>query len=266
MRAALALAAPAALMAFAQPAAAEAIAIPFAPPIDRAFTYRIEQHRPIDGKSARFASVRDLRFAREGDAYVLIATLRAIDSDAAEHRAAPYRAAMGPLIGVELRFRMSAQGRIVDLDDAEGVWAKVRAGVDSMLMSFPPDSDRHRAAKNVQALFAALAPEARLALLAGEFQPLFLFAGVSVEDGAGRQLRTQAGSPLGRPVPVEGAVRLADRHGDTLDIAEDLRGEGVTVAIRYRLSRTSGLVEKQTRDLGVGGAKLTEYRTLTPVQ
>ncbi|MGB3928524.1 MAG: hypothetical protein WBL20_06140, partial [Sphingobium sp.] len=112
--------------------------------------------------------------------------------------------------------------------------------------------------------FAALAPEARLALLAGEFQPLFLFAGVSVEDGAGRQLRTQAGSPLGRPVPVEGAVRLAGRNGEVLDLAEDLQGEGVTVAIRYRLSRTSGLVESQTRNLSVGGDTLTEHRTLMP--
>lgn len=266
MRAALAFAAPAILISIASPAAAESLAIPFAPPIDRALTYRIEQHRPVDGKSARFASVRDLRFAREGDGYVLIATLRTIDSDAAENRAAPYRAAMGPLIGLELRFRMDAQGRIVDLDNAEAVWTKVRAGVDSMLAGFPPDSDRYRAATNVQALFAALAPEARLALLAGEFQPLFLFAGVTVEDGAGRQLRTQAGSPLGRPVPVEGAVRLEAQNGDALDLAEDLKGEGVTVAIRYRLSRASGLVENQTRNLTVGGDTLTENRTLTPAR
>lgn len=265
MRAALALVAPVILLPLAPLAAAETLVIPFAPPVDRAFTYRIEQHRPVDGKSARFTSVRDLRFVRVDNGYLLIATLRAIDSDAAEGRAAPYRAAMAPLIGLELRLHMDAQGRIVGLDDAEGIWAKVREGVDTMLAGFPPDSDRHRAARNVQALFAALAPQARLALLAGEFQPIFLFAGVTVEDGAGRQLRTQAGSPLGRPVLVEGAVRLTERHGDALDLAEDLKGEGVTVAIRYRLSRMSGLVESQTRRLKVGDVTLTEYRTLAPI-
>lgn len=266
MRAALALAAPVILIAFAQPGVAETITIPFAPPVDRAFTYLIEQHRPVDGKSARFTSVRNLRFTRAGEGYTLIATLREIDSDAAEHRAAPYRAAMGPLIGLELHFRLDDRGRIVSLDDAEAVWAKVRNGVDAMLAGFPPDSDRYRAAKNVQALFAALSPESRLALLAGEFQPLFLFAGVTVEDGAGRQLRTQAGSPLGRPVPVEGAVRLVERHGGAFGLAEELKGEGVTVAIRYRVSRASGLVESQTRHLTVGGDTLTERRTLTPAR
>lgn len=59
-------------------AQAEAIAIPFAPPVDRNLTYRIEQHRPVEGKVSRFTATRDLRFDKVADGYILHATLRKI--------------------------------------------------------------------------------------------------------------------------------------------------------------------------------------------
>ncbi|MDO7834295.1 hypothetical protein Q4610_04480 [Sphingobium sp. HBC34] len=251
------------LLALAQPALAERISIPFAPPINRDFVYRIEQYRPVAGKVSLFSATRALRFERTGDGYILVATLRAIDSDAPAAGVEPYRAALGPLVGIEMRFRLDGRGRIVALDDLDAVWVRVRAGVDAMLASFAPDSDRYRAAQKVQTLFAGLSPNGRLALLAGELQPLFLFAGSQVEDGAGRGLRTMAGSPLGRPMPVEGALTVAGKGADALDMEEKLAGEGVQVAIRYHLSRATGLVESQQRSLAVGAQALTEKRSLT---
>ncbi|QGP81333.1 hypothetical protein GL174_17885 [Sphingobium sp. CAP-1] len=265
MRRAIGHAATVALVAFAQPALAESIAIPFAPPVGRTLRYHIEQHRPVGDRISSFSATRDLRFEKAGDGYVLAATLRAIDSDAPASGAESYRAALGPLVGIEMRFRLDGHGRIVAVDDRDAVWAKVLAGVDTMLAGFAPDSERHRAAQRVQALFASLSPEGRLALLAGEFQPLFLFSGSSVEDGAGRGLRTMAGSPLGRPVPVEGTLTVAAQAGDGLDLDEKLAGDGVQVTIRYHLSRVTGLVESQARNLAVGTQALTESRSLTPV-
>lgn len=255
-----------ALLAIAQPALAESIAIPFAPPTDRPLVYRIEQQRPVAGKASRFSATRDLRFEKVAEGYRLVATLRAIDSDAPAAGAEPYRAALGPLLGIAMRFRLDGHGRIVALEDMDAVWTRVQAGVDAMLASFAADSDRHRAAQKVQALFASLSPEGRLALLAGEFQPLFLFAGSQVDDGAGRGLRTMAGSPLGRPVPVEGTLTVAGTGADALDMEEKLAGEGVQVAIRYHLSRTTGLVESQQRSLAVRSEALTETRSLTPAR
>ncbi|WP_088183099.1 hypothetical protein [Sphingobium sp. Z007] len=253
------------LIVFSQPAVAQGIAIPFAPPTDRALVYRIEQHRPVEGTTRQFSATRDLRFERAGDGYILQATLRDIDSDAPAAGAEPYRAALTPLVGVVLRFQLDGQGRIVGLDDIDAVWGKVQAGIDAMLAQFAPDTPRHKAAANVKALFASLSPDGRLALLAGEVQPLFLFASSSVEGGEGRGLRTVAGSPLGRPVPVEGTLRVVGQPADALDLEEKLAGEGVQVGIQYRLSRTSGLVEKQDRSLAVGSLALTESRTLKPV-
>jgi hypothetical protein len=251
-----------ALIAFAQPTLAETIAIPFAPPVDRSLLYKIEQHRPIVGKVSAFASTRTLRFERAGEGYALTVALQAIDTDAPASGAAPYRAALEPLVGIVMRFRLDTHGKIVALDDQDAVWAKVQAAVDRIATG--GDKDRQRAAQNVQALFASLPPEGRLSLLAGELQPLFLFAGGDVAGGAGRGVRSVAGSPLVRPVPVEGALTVSRQDGDAVNLDEKLAGEGVQVSIRYRLSRVTGLVEHQERSLIAGGQPLVESRSLTP--
>ncbi|WP_311268552.1 hypothetical protein [Sphingobium sp. WCS2017Hpa-17] len=250
--------------ALAQPVAAQTIAIPFAPPIDRALTYRIEQHRPVAGKVSAFTATRELRFERAGEGYALTVTLRAIDTDAAASGAQPYRSALGPLVGIPMRFRLDGQGKVVALDDEDAIWTKVRAGVDAVAAE--PGSERQQAAQKVRALFDGLSVEGRLSLLSGELRPLFLFAGSDVAGGAGRGLRSVAGSPLVRPVPVEGTLMLASQNGDMLDLDEKLAGDGVQVSIKYRLSRATGLVESQERSLIAGGQPLVESRTLTPAE
>jgi hypothetical protein len=245
---------------------AEAIAIPFAPPVDQRLTYQIDQHRPDEGKVSRFSATRDLRFEKVADGYILHATLRAIDSDAPPSGAEPYAAALTPLIGVEHHFRVDAAGQIVALDNMDAVWSAVQAGLAKMLTAFAPDTPRHKAVLSVQALLSGLSPDGRLALLAGELRPIFLFAGGAVEDGAGRGVRTVAGAPLGRPVPVEGVLRVTAQSDMALDLDEQLAGQGIVVGITYHLSRRSGLIEKQQRTLALGSRAVTEKRELTPTE
>lgn len=250
------------LAALIQPAAANTIPIPFAPPLGQRLSYRIEQERPAAGKPSRFVANRTIQFDRADAGYILTATLDSIDADAPPAGAEPYRAALGPLVGLQLRFRVDARGRIVGVDDLDRIWASVVAGLNSMKAAYPPDSDRGKAVQKVQALFDAMPPESRLALLAGEFQPLFLFAGGDVADGQGRGLKTVAGAPLARPVQVEGALTLAAQSADTLDLDETLAGDGVQVTVHYAVSRRTGLVERQTRSLTAGGRTLVETRSL----
>lgn len=246
------------------PAAAETIAIPFAPPLDRTLTYRIVQHRPVGGRPSSFSAVRTLRFERDGAGYVLHCTLKSVDSDAPEEGAASFRAAMTPLAGIAMDFRVDGDGKIVGLDDLDGIWQAVERGQKAMQDGLK-DGPRRKAATAVAALFASLSAEARLALLAGELQPLFLFAGSQVESGsAGRGVRTVAGSPLGRPVSVEGVLRMTGQDQDRIDLAENLTGANIMLSMRYRLSRSTGLVEGQDRALAVGDQSLTENRTLEP--
>ncbi|WP_336972687.1 hypothetical protein [Sphingobium aromaticiconvertens] len=264
MRACLALASALALL-LPSLAQAEEIRIGFAPPVDRDLAYHIEQQRPVAGQMARFTADRTLRFAKDGQGeggYTLNITLRAIDTDAAGDGGEPYRAAFSPLVGVGLHFRLDAMGRIIALDNMTDVWAKVEARLRAMTASNAEGSARHRAATNVLTLFGAQSDEGRLALLAGEIQPLLLFASSALNDQRPRTLRTTAGSPLGRPVPVEGTVALVERKGAVLELTEKLAGQGALVEVHYRLSQSSGLVEEQHRTLVMGTRSLTETRTV----
>lgn len=255
-----------ALAALAVPATAfaETVAIPFAPPLGKALHYRIDQQRALADRPVHFVTDRDVRFEKEGDVLLLVATLRRLDTDAPSAQAAPYRAALQPLTGVEMRFVLDPAGRIASLRDGDAVWAKVTGGLADMLRTLPEKSEDRAAALRVRALFDSLGAEGRIALLAGEYQPLFLFAGSGVEDGPGRGVRTVAGSPLARPVPVEGTLRVTGRAPDALDLEEKLAGQGVELGVRYRLSTVTGLVERQDRTLAAGPRTLTENRTLTP--
>ena len=246
-------------------AQAEEIHIGFAPPVDHDLAYHIEQLRPVAGQMTRFTADRMMRFAKAGQGeggYTLNVTLRAIDTDAAGDGGEPYRAALSPLVGVELHFRLNATGRIIALDNMADVWAKVEAGLRAMTAGNVEGSARHRAASNVLTLFGAQSNEGKLALLAGEIQPLLLFASSALDDQQPRTLRTTAGSPLGRPVPVEGKVALVGRKGAMLDLTEKLAGQGALVEVRYRLSQPSGLVAEQRRTLVMGTRSLTETRTV----
>lgn len=252
------------LCAATVPARAETISIGFAPPVDRDLLYHIEQVRPIAGQERRFVSERRLRFERAGEGYILHMTLTRIDSDAPPDMATAYMAALSPLLDVTHDFRVDRNGRITALDNLDAVWGKARVGLDRMAAREKPDSARGRAVRNVLALFDALSPDARIDLLAGEVRPMLLFASAVVEDGVGRGVSTVAGAPLGRPVPVKGSVAVVGRDGDALDIAENLAGEGVIVAMRYRVSARAGLIERQDRALKLGAVELRERRTMTP--
>jgi hypothetical protein len=244
------------------PALAEQVRIGFAPPVDRDLAYHMEQQRPVAGKIIRFTADRTLRFARAGEGYLLHVTLRAIDTDAAGDEGEPYRVALSPLVGVELRFRLDGAGHIVALDNMADVWPRIEARLRAMTAEDAVGTARYRAANTVLTLFEAQSEEGRLALLAGEIQPLLLFATSALDDEQPRPLRTTAGPPLGRPVPVEGTVALVGRSGGMLDLTENLAGEGARVEIRYRLSQPGGLVAEQHRTLVMGTRSLTEIRTL----
>ncbi len=248
----------------AQPASAQAIQIGFAPPVDRTYDYRIEQHRPVEGRVTRFTATRTIRFERAADGYALHMMLRTLDSDAPGEGAAAWRAALEPLVGIDLAFHLDGTGKIVALENSEAVAQAIEAALQKAIAAAAEGSPGQRGARNVLTLFSGLSPEGRQALLSGELQPMLLFANSSIDATAGKGLRTMAGAPLVRPVPVEGLLRVTAQTGDALTLEEKLAGEGTQVTILYHLSRASGLVETQERSLAAGALALTENRTLMP--
>lgn len=243
---------------------AGAVAIGFAPPLATSYLYRIEQKRVIEGRESRFVTERLLRFDKAPDGYWLSVTLRRVDTDAPPAGAEPFRAALLPLVGIQHRFLIDANGQVKSLEDDAAIAARAADALRQMLADFPQGGPRHRAASNILTLLSGLSAEGRLALLSGEVRPLFLFANNIVLGGEGRGLKSMAGSPLGRPVPVEGRVRRNAGQGDMLSLTEQLVGEGATVHVDYRVDRPSGLVMKQARTLSYRGLRMTETRLLTP--
>lgn len=257
-------------LVLAAPALAAPVTIGFAPPTGQDLLYRIETHRPVEGRDSLFRADRTLRFERAGEGYILHVTLRSLDSDAPGAGADAYRAALSPLIGVEHRFRMDALGKIVALDNVDEVRAAMEKALNAMAAKAPAakapaDSPRQRTVQNVLTLLGGMTPEGLLAVLSGEIQPLFLFADSDIDDAKPRGVRTMAGSPLVRAVPVEGNSTVTAHDGKSLTLEEDLAGGAVHAVMRYRLSADTGLIDRQERTLTAGGATLTESRTLTPV-
>lgn len=254
--------------ALVTPAAAQGragtVAIGFAPPLATSYLYRIEQKRLIEGRESRFVTERLLRFDKAPDGYWLSVTLRRVDTDAPAAGAEPFRAALLPLVGIQHRFLLDANGQVKSLEDDAAIVARAADSLRRMQADFPQGGPRHRAATNILTLLSGLSAEGRLALLSGEVRPLFLFANTIVLGGEGRGLKSMAGSPLGRPVPVEGRVLLSARQGDMLSLTEQLGGEGATVHVDYRVDRASGLVMEQARTLALEGLSLKETRLLTP--
>lgn len=246
--------------------AVQDIAIPFAPPTSATFTYSLEQQRDLHGVPCRFRATRSIRFDRADDGYVMTVTLDTVDADGPDAVTIPYRTALTPLIGVVTQFRMDADGRIESVNELDSIWHRLESGIAAMATTLPAGSDRQKAARSVQDLFARLSGQGRVALLAGDVQPILLFAGSSVRDGPARGLTTVAGSPLGRPVPVSGTLAVTGKEGADLMLEERLTGDGVAVAMNYRVSRTNGLVQWQRRSLTMGDRSLTEVRSLVPVK
>lgn len=244
----------------------QAVAIGFAPPLGAPYLYRIEQTRTVEGRESRFVSERLLRFEKAADGYTLFVTLQRVDTDAPPAAAEPFRAALLPLVGVEHRFHLDGGGEVKTLEDAATIRTRMADALRQMQAAFPKDSPRHRAATNILTLLSGLSAEGQLALLSGEVRPLFVFAHGIVLRGQGRGLKSMAGSPLGRPVPVEGRVTLTAQEGDMLSIDEQLAGEGATVRVQYQVDRANGLVVKQSRTLKLQERSQIERRTLEPSQ
>lgn len=251
-------------LAFASPALAAPVAIGFAPPVGQDLLYRIEQHRPVEGRDSLFRADRVLRFEKAEDGFILHVTLRSLDSDAPGAGADAYRAALSPLVGVEHRFRLDARGKIVALDNIDAVRATMEKALNAMVARAPEGSPGQRTARNVLTLLDGLTPEGRLALLAGEIQPLLLFVDSEVDDATPRGVRTMAGPPLGRAVAVAGNQAVTAHDGKRLTLQEDLQGESAHVVMRYAVSAQTGLVDAQERSLTLGAQTLTEKRSLTP--
>lgn len=211
-------------------------AIRFAPPLDRTLAYRVVQYVGTGKTQRRFESVRHLRFARDGGGYRLTVTLRDATGDAPAAAMARYRAALTPLIGVAQHMRVDGSGRIIAIDNMQDVWAAFLQGQQALLAA----SERNAATRIAIDHIASLDATDRLAVLAGDVQPLMLFA-------SGTALPSMR--------------KEKDSDPGTILFSEEVEANGV--AARYTVEQATGLVVSAERDVVQPSRTLHEGRILT---
>ncbi len=219
-------------------AQASPTAIRFAPPLDRTLAYRVVQYVGTGKTQRRFESVRHLRFAPDGGGYRLTVTLRDVTGEGPPPAMARYRAALAPLIGVTQQMRIDRNGRIIAIDNMPDVWAAFMQGQRALLAVSGGNAATRTAIDHIASLDAA----DRLAVLAGDVQPLMLFA-------SGTTLPTMRGGDEGDP--------------GTLLFSEQDEANGI--AARYTVQHSTGLVLSAERDVRQPARTLREKRLLAPL-
>lgn len=214
-------------------------AIRFAPPLDRTLAYRVVQYVGTGKTQRRFESVRHLRFAPYEGGYRLTVTLRDVTGEGPPTAMARYRAALTPLIGVAQHMRVDRNGRIIAIDNMPDVWAAFMQGQQALLAA----SERNAATRTAVDHIASLDAADRLAVLAGDVQPLMLFA-------SGTALPSMR--------------KKKDSDPGTILFSEEVEANGV--AARYTVEQATGLVVSAERDVVQPSRTLHEKRLLTPLE
>ena len=213
-------------------------AIRFAPPLDRTLAYRVVQYVGTGKTQRRFESVRHLRFAPDGGGYRLTVTLRDVTGEGPPPAVARYRAALAPLIGVTQHMRIDRNGRIIAIDNMPDVWAAFMQGQQALLALLGQDAATRAAIDYI----GGLDERERVAVLAGDVQPLMLFAS-------------------GTPLPT---MRVED-DSDAANILFKEEDQDNGIVAHYTVMRATGLVYAAQRLIDRPPQKVRETRLLSGV-
>lgn len=210
-------------------AAVAAVAIAFAPPLDHALRYRTIETRPSATGAPTHDSIdQDVRFARDGDGYLLTLTAVAYSTDAAARRALD--AAIAPTIGVPLRLRLDRDGIATSVADGAANWAAVIAGMRAAAaLSGDP---RRREAVEAFASISAAEREAQLLQAAADILPA---AGARIAHRHDDQVRKQ---PDGSELLIEENIEVSPASGLIVSRRRVLRGRADASATAVPLGET----------------------------
>ncbi|NJC33951.1 hypothetical protein GGR88_001425 [Sphingomonas jejuensis] len=251
-------------------AVAQIVTLPFAPPLDRPV---IEDNVVIrelaDGKPGRFVVVREYRFERDGDGYLVVMRATGIDSDVTGPARTGFEVGSRPMINLPLRIRLDAQGRVVGVENTEEYWAAftegqmaLRADLEGRPALTP--IDRRIIAAVVDGLLAVPADQ-RAARLASDVGELAALGGRTVSTEVPIAFEA-AGNRAGGSMVVTGI----DEAAVTLELTASSGATPLEAQVdteeRIVVDRSSGLVvsrsRRRTTTQGDSVIATTESRTL----
>lgn len=228
----------------------------FAPPDGVVLHCTLDDTRSVAGEARRFGLRRRVVFRRAGDGWTAEVVLVEIRTDRDDPVARRYRAGVGGLSGVTLRYRITADGRVTGLDDEAAVWAAWRRGITGMVGA------KGRAADPL----AVMSAGQRRALMHSMIAPVLGMADLTLATG---ESRVRVPADDGRAA-LDGVRVVRDGvPGRRMVATHAASADGSVVIDRERVIDTAtGLVlrESEVRRMTIGDAVETvrSNMALTP--
>lgn len=223
----------------ATPVAAPAL---FAPPIDRPMVYRVTTRRLArDGSMASYTLVYDLQWSRVGRGVQLVATLRAIESDAAPDVARAVTGMLRPLVDQPMTYLIAPDGSRITLVDPDALWPRVLGRVQDMGAAATRSE-----ANQMAGLLAALPPAEREKLATADVRALVAAANPAIEDGAA--------------VTQQGNVRTATKFEKAVIEVGAGAKRPIETDVAWTIDTATGLVTSERRRTWIAAAEPGERR------
>ncbi|MEP9402263.1 hypothetical protein [Sphingomonas sp. VNH70] len=245
------------------------VASGFAPVPDTPYRYRIEQERDEAGVTRRYVTERTIRFARGTDGYVAEMTITAVDGSLSSGAGAMFERAFAGLRGVPMRYRLSAAGAVIAVEDRAMLWQRL---IDGVIATAGSDPERQATVRRLTAPLAAM-PEAQQVAMLGSMLATVLAPDV-VRGGtmAERAIRQEGIGPQGIGTALSGTERVFAQGALLVDerrlagpvaLPGGAKGERVSELTRS-VDPATGLIVAQQEAIRLTGPSATS-RTVTRI-
>lgn len=239
----------------------------FAPALDTAYRYHIEQQRDEAGVVRRYTTDRTIRFRRMADGLVAEMVIDTVDGGLSDGPGAMFERAFATLRGRPIRYILSERGEVTGVIDRAGVWSAL---VDAVAAQAGSDPSRAAMLERLTAPLRAMPERQQVAMLGSMLTnllaPDIVRRGVQPE----RPIRRPGAPPFGTGAEVTGTER-AYAQGRELVAEERLSGDLAAAGGRASGRRTSsttrsvdavtGLIVRQTATVRIDSGNATSIAT-----
>lgn len=206
------------------PAIEAATATGFAPALDTAYRYHIEQERDEAGVVRRYATDRTVRFRRTPTGLVAEMTIESVAGGLSDGPGAMFERAFATLRGRPILYRLSDQGEVIGMVEREALWATL---LDAITAQGGGDPARTAMLQKLTTPLRALPERQQVAMLGSMLATLL--APDIVRRGVVPQhdVRQRATPPFDGGSDVTGTERV---HAEGSVLVEEQRLSGDVVA------------------------------------